>query len=499
MKYRVEEAIDRMERQTFLNMPLRKAVLLFSVAFFVAVVAVSVVSYYFAIRKTLEDSIAGELNRIVETRKIELSAELDKEISVTRILADSPVLRAYFAEPENDVYRQSAFNVFQSYKQYLQDEMLSWINVKDMAYFVNGQFMENYDSANPNHSWFFRTLHDENPPNLEVDFDYLSRLTYDFYINFPVYANENGVQKALGVICNRISLTQFINSLNLPPNVYIFDKNGIIVGAADQKLAKEKKTLADLFKDDSHEILLQAMNAKSNSIEELSLNDFRYAVANTDYLNLYIVAKDSVGLNRILYEPTTFVFLSLLVLMLIVFVIFNRFIFSVLNPMSKKMQVYMESSLVDELTKLPNRRFFNTRMQDEWNRAVRAKAVISFLMMDLDKFKNYNDTHGHLEGDLLLQQTAAVLSSCANRLSDIAARIGGEEFCILLPNTDVQGAAKLAESIRDAMERTHKVTISIGIASIVPNLEYHNIRDFMNMADRNLYKAKNAGRNRVVW
>jgi diguanylate cyclase (GGDEF)-like protein len=169
----------------------------------------------------------------------------------------------------------------------------------------------------------------------------------------------------------------------------------------------------------------------------------------------------------------------------------------------------MMSSLTDELTKLPNRRFFNSRITDEWQRAIREKHSIAFLMMDIDKFKQYNDTYGHPQGDRLLQAIAKVFSSVLKRSIDFAARLGGEEFGVLLPNTNMAGAAKIAEHIRTSVEnltvplvdgtKLTKTTISIGLICTTPAVEDKDkVAVFIERADRNLYTAKNTGRNKVT-
>jgi len=115
----------------------------------------------------------------------------------------------------------------------------------------------------------------------------------------------------------------------------------------------------------------------------------------------------------------------------------------------------------------------------------------------LDKFKRYNDTYGHLEGDILLRESAQIFSKCLNRTSDFVARFGGEEFCIVLANTKIEGARKIAENVRGAMEKTGKITISIGLVCEIPKIG-SNCNDFIESADQKLYEAKNTGRNRVV-
>jgi diguanylate cyclase (GGDEF)-like protein len=163
-----------------------------------------------------------------------------------------------------------------------------------------------------------------------------------------------------------------------------------------------------------------------------------------------------------------------------------------------------QSVLTDPLTNIPNRRYFNERLPQEWERAVRSRKPISLLMLDLDHFKVYNDTYGHLNGDKVLQAVSNIFSQEKKRPADFVVRWGGEEFVVLLPETDSQGAIHLAEDIRKRIEETEitlddgiktKITISIGINSIVPT---HNSSydDFIRNADDALYKAKEKGRNR---
>jgi diguanylate cyclase (GGDEF)-like protein len=127
--------------------------------------------------------------------------------------------------------------------------------------------------------------------------------------------------------------------------------------------------------------------------------------------------------------------------------------------------------------------------------------------MDVDKFKNYNDTYGHPQGDVLLQTIARIFAGAARRPSDLAARLGGEEFGVLLPDTNAKNALIVAEKIRADVEAMRvpaadgktitTATISIGLTTCIP-AEDGNSKDFISKSNENLYAAKTAGRNRVV-
>ena len=162
-------------------------------------------------------------------------------------------------------------------------------------------------------------------------------------------------------------------------------------------------------------------------------------------------------------------------------------------------------TIVDQLTAIPNRRGFDNRLDMEWTRAMRENTLISILVMDIDKFKIYNDTYGHQQGDVALRAVAQTLERSLSRPGDFAARWGGEEFVVLLPNTDMNGAENISERIRlkisgiiipcaDGTET--RVTVSIGVNMQAPGRD--SSRDgFIEEADKALYKAKEAGRNRV--
>lgn len=158
----------------------------------------------------------------------------------------------------------------------------------------------------------------------------------------------------------------------------------------------------------------------------------------------------------------------------------------------------------DYLTGLSNRRYFMERGENEFAQAKRYGHALSLLMIDIDRFKNINDAHGHQIGDIVLQQLANVLRSTF-RTVDIVGRIGGEEFAVLLPETNLQQALEVAERLRVSVAETDLTqatgrplhfTISIGVATLGNNREI-SLDGLLNLADVALYEAKQSGRNKV--
>lgn len=159
----------------------------------------------------------------------------------------------------------------------------------------------------------------------------------------------------------------------------------------------------------------------------------------------------------------------------------------------------------DSLTGLPNRRRLDEAQTEEWRRAARTGAPLSLLLLDADRFKSYNDLYGHRKGDQMLIAIAGVLPVAAQRAGDLSARQGGEEFAVLLPGVEQPAAVAMAERLRAAVQalaiphagnEAGVVTVSIGVACSRPAAG-QPVTELFETADRALYRAKDAGRNRV--
>ena len=165
-------------------------------------------------------------------------------------------------------------------------------------------------------------------------------------------------------------------------------------------------------------------------------------------------------------------------------------------------------SNMDGLTGLNNRRRFDEYASTEWRRAVREKAPFGMLLVDIDQFKHYNDTNGHLAGDELLRRIGETIRTCCGRPADLPARYGGDEFAIVLPGIQAKGldsiGERLCQAVRD-LKIEHGgaiagpyVTLSVGGAVTVPT-EEGGVVDLIGIADRNMYEAKAKGRNKFIF
>lgn len=164
-------------------------------------------------------------------------------------------------------------------------------------------------------------------------------------------------------------------------------------------------------------------------------------------------------------------------------------------------------SFKDGLTGVANRRMFDSVMELEWLNAKRHRQPLSLIMIDIDYFKQYNDHYGHLQGDDCLKRVSQALDEAATRSRDFIARFGGEEFVLVLPDSDAESAATVAERCRKAIfklqiphaksEVSQLLTISLGVGSVVPGPN-DELMDFIETVDKRLYLAKQSGRNAIV-
>ncbi|MGB3613351.1 MAG: PleD family two-component system response regulator [Elainellaceae cyanobacterium] len=170
-------------------------------------------------------------------------------------------------------------------------------------------------------------------------------------------------------------------------------------------------------------------------------------------------------------------------------------------------QLLHKMAALDGLTQISNRRSFDGRLQREWQRLARESRPLALALFDVDFFKVYNDTYGHLAGDNCLRQIAAAAEQTVRRPADLVARYGGEEFALLMPNTGEAGAVAIAHQLCHAVRQLgiyhgaspmgDHVSLSVGVASLIPTAE-EPAESLINAADVALYRAKEQGRDCVV-
>ena len=177
------------------------------------------------------------------------------------------------------------------------------------------------------------------------------------------------------------------------------------------------------------------------------------------------------------------------------------------NALTVANETLQRLATLDGLTQIPNRRYFDEKLKEEWSRLAREKQPLSLILFDVDYFKQYNDFYGHLSGDACLIEIAGIALKSINRTVDFVARFGGEEFIFVLPNTNEEGAVMIAKRLMKNIQKeaiphekstvNQYVTVSLGLATIIPNANI-SPDELIDLADKALYTSKQNGRNRYT-
>lgn len=247
---------------------------------------------------------------------------------------------------------------------------------------------------------------------------------------------------------------------------------------------------------------------------------FKVRSANADGVWSTSDASINVEMMPFFYQTKAFILLSILVAAMLLLIVWKvsvhqlearekkltRLISERTSELAKANENLTALANSDGLTKIGNRRRFESFLEDEWHRAIRFKTQISLVLFDIDHFKLFNDTYGHQAGDECLQRVAEAFAATIKRPTDLVARFGGEEFAMVLGGTDAAGALQLAEEAVENVKRmnirhsesltSEFLTVSVGIATVMATFDMTE-NELIKLADSTLYKAKRDGRNRI--
>lgn len=270
--------------------------------------------------------------------------------------------------------------------------------------------------------------------------------------------------------------------------IEVRDSHIAVAKGNDELLRLINKGLSEIEKDGTMEIILSQWSGKN------------------------VVCFTESEVKRKLYFRM-FLFVSIIILGAIFLVVklrrINRQLGLQVKERTNKLQEANEKlqklSRIDGLTNISNRRCFDEEFEKTWNISLRKNQPLSLILLDIDYFKGYNDTYGHLAGDQSLKTVGNILKDLVKRSGDAVGRFGGDEFVVMLFDTAEEGAMMIAEEIRSTIENTiivyedkkTSVTASLGVATMVPNQDL-NPTDLIKLADQAMYQAKENGRNKVA-
>jgi len=514
---------------------MRHRYLIFSIVLFLVIFSAGTIFFVTLMRPIAHKSIKMELIHAVERERFKLEARLNSEIAVVQAMADSLFVRRHLFNPSDRLARDLAFKELAHYSKALSYGDVFWISDRDKKYHFRDKYVYTLDPAEKGSEWYEQALKMNTPFQIKINFDIGLQKTM-LWIDAPVFG-DNG--KPIGLIGIGLFMNDYVNdtykTIKNADKLYFFNIDGEITGAHDMGLLENKVNIADYFGHTGKEILSVAKTlSETSEINYFEIKNAKLAVAvdSIPKLGWYLVVLHHFTLRESLPIAMTVLFVVMMVVLFACLMILNLYVVKILSPINylignlNRMLIdwelkhheediseidtlgkFIKMAIIDQLTGVYNRRYFDGQLKTILNSLNRSGGELSLLLIDVDYFKNYNDTYGHDAGDGCLRRVATVLVQCITRGGDFVARYGGEEFVVVLPHTDRSGAKiiadKLLEKIREcniphsASDIADRVTISIGgITGSVNHSQY--ARTYVKQADLALYESKKNGRDRCT-
>ena len=516
----------------------------FSVVLFLLILTAGTWTFFISMSQMVKRDIDNELYKIVGFERLKLEALINSEIAIVLQMAKSPVIVNYFSNPSDTLQKELAFREIAAYRRSLKSNTAFWVNDRDKKFYINDAppyLVNPDDTAN---YWYNMTLYETETYNFNINYNPdLQKIM--LWINAPVFDAE---ERAVGMLGTGIHLSDFVSSIydgyKSRAELYFVNSLGEITGARDAEIIAKKIKIEDKLPGIGAEIFAKIKDFKGDKTIFFGNMSEEVAVSPLGVLNWYIVAimPQVIGEYGSLI---TILFAVVMFAILLIFIIFNIFVSKLLQPLKKMTQLLhsdssdwncsshltqrtdeigailrsfgaihsknrelTENIYRDTLTGVYSRRFLENNLERNIKSLSRSGGMLSLMFVDVDFFKNYNDTYGHGKGDECLKLVAQTLVESLQRADDFVARYGGEEFIVVLPNTDQSGAIFVAETLLENIikknipheknEAAPCITISIGITTGEAK-HTHKKEDYITKADKALYKSKQNGRNQYTF
>ncbi|MDR2588382.1 MAG: methyl-accepting chemotaxis protein [Spirochaetales bacterium] len=484
------------------NTSIKYRFLAFSLLLFLLILLGGGAAFFFSMNQVIRSAAAGDLSLLVETRRLQLEGKVSREIALALKMADSPLIRQHFLDPENPQLETLAFAEIAGYRSAFTGNNVFWISDADKKYYFGSQYVYTLDPKAPDSDWYTWTLTQEKLFNFNVNYDIGLKKTM-LWINAQVYEKgHEGKGKAIGIVGTGIDLTDFINALfqddlagedqNAPVELYLFNEKGEITGARDSALMEKKETIPGIWKEDGGEAVSLAKELSPEEVRAFTLEGNEYAVGRLPQLNWYIAVFMPLAASMILKTPLAGFFALMLLVILFIFVIINIFIFRLVKPLNKSVLILGEIAESWDLTRrleVPGRdeigslaRIFNVTFEK----------IQSLVTVIRDKTQSLSKTGGELAGEMdstassVNQMTATIQnmkSQTENQAGEVA-RVGNSMTSIINHIEKLNGhIAQQSESvcqsssaIEEMLANVHSVT-----GTLIKNSE--NVKNLAESAE----------------
>ena len=457
----------------------------------------SLVSYYTSREALRNNIINSELPLTSDTVYSEIQKDLVRPVLISSMMARDTFLRDWVVAGEQDPEQMTRY--LQEVLSHYDAFTAFFVSDKTRLYYQAKGILKQVSEHEARDQWYWHTRSMQAPYEINADVDMANADRLTFFINYKVFDYDNNFIGVSGVGLAVDAVVKLIDDYQerYQRSVFFVDSSGQItltgasggpMGAKVGQLLSDVKPLAGL--------LSQLPKPQSGSFEyQVENNGHFLNVRYIPELNWYLFVDQHEGQSLGTIRQT--LYLNLLICLLV-----TAIVLASVGIVMRRYQRRIEAlATTDVLTELPNRRGFNILAGQALQEAKRSQNPLHALLIDLDHFKQLNDTYGHLAGDEVLRAFARQLRSNL-RKADIVCRWGGEEFILLLKDTDSTTAQQLAEKIRAQTEQKHypfagvnlHISTSMGLTELRAD---DSLDSLLGRADKALYRAKASGRNRL--
>jgi methyl-accepting chemotaxis protein len=516
---------------------MRRRIIGFSAILFLLLFILGSAAFTILMKQILYKNTGHELLHSVEIERLKLEAYINSEIAIVLKMASSPLILQHFLNPNDAAIKKIAFEDIDGYRRIFTSHSLFWVKDTDKEFWLNGEYVYTVDPDDPEQYWYNMTMYRTENYNFNINYNPALGIT-NLWINAPVFDSNN---KPVGILGTGVNLSDFINAIYQhyegKAELFLFNAAGEITGTKNIDLVINKINITKELAQTGEEIFTESKYLKAGETKYFETKDRKklVSVGSIPALDWYITIIQHFTVIEVLKTGMTVLFVIMTIVILFVIVIFNLFIFRMLEPLNRMVKTIIQTlsewelnpqtnsyqkgeietlgeffhlTIIDQLTGIYNRRYLDGNLKKIIKAHSRTGSILSLLMIDIDYFKNYNDTYGHDAGDSCLRTVAAALARCITREEDFIARYGGEEFVIVLPDTDSNGAHFVAKKLREKIyeckiphetnDIADYVTVSIGGTTNIVN-HLHSGSDYIKCADKALYESKKNGRNRYTF
>jgi methyl-accepting chemotaxis protein len=312
---------------------IKRNVVVFSIIFFVVIAVGGTAAFFFAMGQIVRSDAVQKLSQTVSAKKFQLEVSAQEEIALAVKMADSPLIKRYFLNPDDPAVASLALEEIAGYRRAFSGDTVFWVNDVDRRFYNDdGSSFYVIDPSDPGSYWYNMTLYETEKFNFNINYNDQLKKTM-LWINVPVFQDR----KPIGMVGTGVILSDFVDALytDLTPGVsfYLFNASFEITGAKDQSLVFDKKKLSDSLGGIGSLIMEEMKKLSSENIHVFNYNNTEYALCGIPSLNWYIVAMRPFTVSMYLNTSMTALFAAMMLVLVLVFVIFGGFIFTLLKPL----------------------------------------------------------------------------------------------------------------------------------------------------------------------